>query len=272
MRPVDAIMGIFLSAVFVVSNSPAIFADTGIKTSLSIDIGWESLEYEEHEPVTETDSHARTDNAILRIEGIKRWRYSFVGLRAALPVVLGSDEERWLQSGSDYQTNALGYRWRRIDGYIGYPLHDLFNPYTGVRWSEGRQERDSFVVFGTPVSQSARELIRSWDILFGIRGYGSISGNWSFHYWLEYLYPVDVEVTNTTLPGFKATDREGYTIEFKSGIEYAITKAVSAGIVFYGGRMHWDGSTWLPYKGGLAKWPENDTDYLGGLLNIRWRF
>ena len=259
---------------FIFSTYTFLFADMkkGVESKLSFDIGWERLEYKEHEPVTGLDSHAKVNNAVLMAEGVERWRYVFGGLKISIPVFLEDSGETWVRSGSTYQTNNLQYRWTRADGYIGYSLIHWFNPYAGVRWSEGEQERDSFVVLGTPVSGSARELIRSWSLLVGIRGNGRLAKRWMWNYGLEYFYPIDVEVTNSALQGFKVTNREGYTIELKSGIDWFFTKALSIGLVVYGGRMHWEGSDFIPFNGGAAKWPENDTDYLGGGLNMGWKF
>ena len=60
--------------------------------------------------------------------------------------------------------------------------------------------------------------------------------------------------------------------EGKGAIEYFFTRSLSFVFQFYGGRMHWHGSDWEPFSGGIAKWPENDTRYFGSLMNISWKF
>ena len=199
--------------------------------------------------------------------------FVFGGIKAIIPVLREHDEEEWTSSDrTTFQTNTLEYGWMRIDGYIGYPSTHFFNPYGGLRWSESKQDRMDFLVNNTAVAGTARETIRSWSFLLGVRGNGNFMPQWRWNYQIEYFVPIDVQVINSALPGFEASDKNGYTLELKCGIEYFCTEALSFGILIYGGRMHWDGSGWKSFAGGSAKWPENNTDYLGGALNIIWRF
>ena len=261
---------ILVSASLLLLTDTSLSADVekGMQSKLAIDIGWERLKYEEHEPDTGLDSHARMNNIVVGIEGLKRWRYVFSGIKFSTPVFLEDGQETWASSGVTIQTDRLEYGWTRLDGYAGYPFMNGLNPYGGVRWSDSTQDRSDFVVSGTPVTLTARERVKSLSLLLGIRGNGNITPRWKWNYRMEYFSPVDVKVTNSALPGFKVTDSDGYTLELKGGAEYSYNKALSFGFFLYGGRMHWEGSGWLPFSGGTAKWPENNTDYIGGILTI----
>jgi len=264
----------FLSTALAISIQSFALAedDKGLESHLSIGMGWEQLDYEEHEPDRGSDSNAKVSNVIIGIEGLKRWESVFGGIKAIIPVLREEDEEAWTSSGTTLQTNTLEYGWMRIDGYIGYPSTCFFSPYGGLRWSESKQDRMDFLVYGATLAGTAREKVRSWSFLLGVRGNGNFTPRWRWNYRIEYFVPIDVEVTNSALPGFEASDKDGYTLELKCGTEYFCTEALSFGILIYGGRMHWDGGSWKSFAGGSAKWPENNTDYLGGALNIIWRF
>ena len=235
-------------------------------------MGWEQLEYEENEPDKNLDSNAKVTNVIIGIEGLKRWESLFAGIKAVIPVFLYENEETWKISGTMRQTNSLEYGWERIDAYIGFPSSSFFNPYGGLRWSESKQTRMNFVVHGIAASGTAIEKINSWSLFLGLRGNGNFTTPWKWNYWIEYFIPVHNNVTNSALSGFEVSDKEGYTLELKCGVGYSYNKALSFGLLIYGGRMHWDGSGWKPFSGRLIKWPENNTDYLGGTLSITWKF
>jgi hypothetical protein len=264
-----------LSAALAISIPSAAPADErkGLESHISIGMGWEQLDYEEHEPEGCLNSNAKAGNATVWIEGLKRWKSLFGGIKAVIPVLREDDTETWVSSdGAAFQTNSLEYEWMRIDGYLGYPATCFFNPYIGLRWSESKQDRADFLVNNAAVAGTARETVRSWSLLLGFRGNGSFTPRWGWNYWMECFVPIDVQVTNNTLPGFEASGKDGYTVELKCGTEYRLSEALSIGILIYGGRMHWGGSGWKSCACGTAKWPENDTDYLGGALNIVWRF
>lgn len=259
-------------AICIPSAAPA-EAGKGPESHISIGMGWEQLDYEEHEPERGSNSDGKAGNATVWIEGLKRGKSLFGGIKAVIPVLQEDDAETWVSSdGTAFQTNSLEYEWMRIDGYLGYPATCFFNPYAGLRWSESKQDRADFLVNNAAVAGTARETVRSWSLLLGFRGNGSFTPQWNWNYWIECFVPIDVQVTNSTLPGFEASDKDGYTVELKCGTEYRLSEALSIGILIYGGRMHWGGSGWKSFAGGTAKWPENDTDYLGGALNIVWRF
>lgn len=241
-------------------------------THFTASLGQEWLRYEEHEPDTNIDSDAETANQVLRIEGIKRWESLFGGVKAVFPVHLGDTTQHWYQSGSLIQTNTLKYGWTRIDGYLGYPLVNWLNPYTGVRWSVGKLYMSDIVENGTPVSGTPIEKVKSYNLLLGIRGSGEFSPKWFWNYWLEYFIPLYVENTNSESLGLEIHDKDGYTAELKCGLGYAFNKSLVFNAYLYGGRMHWEGSDWKAYQGSLVKWPENDTDYWGVGLNFMWGF
>lgn len=264
----------FISIALAVSIQSSALADDGkgLESHLSIGIGWEQLEYKEHEPDKSSESNAKVSNVVIGIEGLKRWESVIGGIKATIPVLIGENEEAWTSSGRTFQTNTLEYGWMRTDGFIGYSLNYLFIPYVGLRWSESKQDRSNFIEHGTIFFGATKEQVRSWSALLGVRGNGNLTSRWKWNYSIEYFVPIDVKVTNSAIPGFEASDKDGYTLDLKWGAEYSYKKTLSFGLLIYGGRMHWNGSDWKPSPGGLAKWPENNTDYLCGTLNIRWKF
>ena len=265
----------FVFSIAALSVQPSALAGDGkgLESRLSIGMGWEQLEYEENEPESDSNSSSKVSNVTVAVEGLKRWKFLFGGIKAVIPVFEKEGEEEWASSdGTRLQTNDLEYEWMRIDGYLGYPATGFFNPYAGLRWSESKQDRTDFFVNNAAVDGTAKETMRSWSLLLGARGNGNFTSQWSWNYGIECFVPIDVQVTNSALPGFEASDRDGYTVELKCGTEYSLSEALSIDILIYGGRMHWGGSGWKSFAGGTAKWPENDTDYLGGALNIVWRF
>ena len=49
----------------------------------------------------------------------------------------------------------------------------------------------------------------------GGRGVGNFTPRLRWNYWLEYFLPLNVGVTNSAVPGSKATDKDGYVLELK---------------------------------------------------------
>lgn len=274
-RGIGILFTILLIANLLLCISKSVFAEANkeITSNISLSMGWEWLEYEEHEGDTGIDSHAEVNNWTVRIEGIKRWESVFCGIKAMAPLLLDDNEEKWSRSNTSFQTNSIEYRWIRIDGFIGYPWTHWFNPYGGLRWAESRQDRSNFIVSSASVDATSIEKVRYWSLLLSVRGAGQFKSCWGWNYWIEYFFPLDVEVTNSALSGFKASDRDGYTLEVRAGIDYFYSENLSFGLMLYRGRMHWNGSDWKPYaSGGFAKWPENDTRYLGCIMNLSWLF
>jgi hypothetical protein len=173
--------------------------------------------------------------------------------------------------GTTFQTNRLEYGWVRISGYVGLPLYALFNPYIGLRYSKGRQERSEITSWGKAYPSST-ETVEALHAALGLQGNYRLSGKWHLGYSLEGLLPVQVGVTNDIIPGWEASSVGGYGMEARGEVAYELTPRVSLSFTLYGGRTHWNGSPWEPIPGGFARWPENNTDYGGGLLGLAWVF
>jgi len=265
---------LFISAAFVICRQTPADAEGSkkLESRLSVGVGWESLCYKECAVDMGVASNAHVNNTIADIEGLKRWKSLFSGIKAIIPVLQEKGNEKWTDSSKTLQNNTLEYGWTRLDGYMGYPLNYFVNPYGGLRWSETKQERKDFILLGSPTVDTAIEKVKSWSLLLGIRGEGNFTPRWEWNYWVEYFFPIYVEVSNSVFPDFEASDKGGYTLDIRGGIEYCYTETLSLGILFYGGKMHREGSISKPYIGGSVKWPENDTNYLGGILNISWIF
>jgi hypothetical protein len=246
--------------------------DTSKASHFSIGIGWETLNYREHEADTQLDSESDVFNWTIGLDAFKRWTHIFCGLKGVIPVHHVDDSEEWRVSDILTQQNSLEYGWTRIDAFLGYRLKPFLNPYIGLRWSESKQERTRFVVLGTPVEGSATEEVTAWFITLGIRGDILLTSRWRLSYSGSYFEPISSEVENSNLPVWEVTDTDGYTLEFEGRAEYAYTETISLIFTLYGGQMHWKGSEWAPISGKFVKWPENDTQYFGGILNIRWLF
>jgi hypothetical protein len=244
----------------------------GVTSHLSLGMGWETLNYREHEPDTRLDSEADVSNWTIGFDALKRWEYFFCGIKGIIPVYLNDDQEDWSVSGIFAQQNALEYGWSRIDAYLGYPLNPLFNPHMGFRWSEANQDRTGFGLLGTPAEGSVTETITAWFFTLGATGNVLMNPRWRLYYSGSYFVPISSEVTNSGLPGWDVSDTDGYTFNFETQIEYIYTSRVSFAVMLYGGKIHWNGSDWTAYAGKFAKWPENDTRYLGCMLNMKWSF
>jgi len=244
----------------------------GVTSHISLGMGWETLNYREHEPDTRLDSEADVSNWTIGFDALKRWEYIFCGIKGIIPVYLNDDQEDWSVSGILAQQNALEYGWSRIDAYLGYPLNPLFNPHMGFRWSEANQDRTGFGLLGTPVEGSVTETITAWFFTLGATGNVLLNPRWRLYYSGSYFVPISSKVTNSGLPGWDVSDTDGYTFNFETQIEYIYTSRVSFAFMLYGGKIHWNGSDWITYADKFAKWPENDTRYLGCMLNMKFSF
>jgi hypothetical protein len=270
-RPIAA----FLTGLaFILFSFPAAFAGpgSGIESKLSLDIAWERLQYQEQEPDTNLDAKAELDNLVVGIEGVKRWKHLFLGTRLIFPLSRENGREEVTLAGNAYQRSTLEMGWTRISGFAGYPLRTWINPYAGCRWSEVRQDRGNVVIAGTPLTLQSAEAVKSVSLLFGMGGNGNFAPRWNWNYRTELFLPVMVKVTNTALPGFESSDKSGHMVELKGGFDYLLTDALHSGFFLYGGWMHWNGSKWIAFERGQAKWPENYTYYLGAGLNISYKF
>lgn len=254
----------------VIGFGTTLFAENenNLEDHLTLGIGVEQLEYEEHEPETGMNSSATLQNFVFFIEAQKTFSSLFVQINSTFPVFLGEDKEHWYESGRLYQTNELEYQWIRADASIGYSLISYFNPFVGLRWSHVTQDRDNFVVQGNSKNFSATETVKAWYLTMGAAGYIRFQPKWTFAYELAYCSPIHNTVTNDALAGWKASDANGYTVEIEGRLGYQLKQSLAIELTGYGGRTHWNGSDWQPYMGGIAKWPENDTNYLGLRLQI----
>jgi hypothetical protein len=246
--------------------------DTFKTSHLSLGVGWEVLNYSEHEPDSHLDSDANVSNRTLGLDAFKQRSYIFCRLKGIIPVHRGDDSEKWRVSDILTQQNTLKYGWTRIDAIVGYPLNSYINPYMGLRWSDSAQKRSEFVVLGTPIEGRSTEDVTAWFITFGIRGDIPFKPRWRLSYSGSFFVPVHSEVENSSLPGWEVTDTDGHAFEFEGRAVYAYTGSISFVFKLYGGTMHWNGSDWIPFSGTRVKWPENDTRYFGGMLSIRWLF
>lgn len=265
----------FLSGItFLLSLYSIGFASpgSGIESKVSFNIAWERIQYGEHEPDMGLDANAEIDNMVVGFEGVKRWEHLFLGTRLTFPISIESGREEVTHSGKTYQENTLKMGWSRIDGFIGYPLKSWLNPYMGFRWSEVRQERRDFVIAGAPATVQSSEEVKSVSLLLGMGGVGHFTPRWNWNYRAELFLPISVKVTNTALPGFESSDKSGHMAELKGGVDYLFTDSLYSGFFLYGGWMHWNGSQWNSFDRGRAKWPENDTYYVGAGLNIFYKF
>jgi hypothetical protein len=128
------------------------------------------------------------------------------------------------------------------------------------------------VVLGRPVEGSAIEEVKAWLINIGVRGDILLNSKWRLYYSGSYFEPISSEVENNNLPKWEVTDIGGYTFEFEGLAEYTYSESMSFALTLFGAQVHWKGSEWAPYASRSIKWPENDTRYLGCMLNVRWSF
>jgi hypothetical protein len=265
---------IIFFVVFGALTAPAFGAEEapeGLQSRIAVSLGWEHLDYDEK--VDTIDSDADVTNAIVGVEGLLLLERVFFAARGIIPVITEEGDEEWFDSGALFQTNTLEYDWKRVSGMAGIALHPTINPYWGMRWSRVEQTRSDFVVRRIPFAGTFVEKIKSLSAVFGVRGEGGGEAPLRAMYAFEYYHPLDVEVTNTAFPGVEFTDEEGYGWEFRGEIQYAFKERLLVGLHFFGGRMHWDGSGWMPDgTGRLVKWPENDTVYLGAGASLNWFF
>lgn len=233
---------------------------------------WEHLKYEENVPELDVQARSNVNNLAASLEFVKFLNRPFLGTRITTPLWAGDDQEDWTQGGTTFQTNSLQYAWFRWDGFVGYGFKKWLRPYLGVRWSRARQERSNFMLNGIPIMGTAVEKITSWYFLTGLRGNGKLTRRIQGKYRLEYFLPLNAEVENSALPGISISERDGYAFEMSGDIEYSFRNGLFFGFQIFGGAMHWNGSEWVPFNGGITKWPENDTYFFGAGLNLVYRF
>jgi len=241
------------------------------KSYLAAGIGAEQLTYIEQIPDLElTSSDTDLTNWVLFLEGRKALNNFFIGAKGYIPLSADEAQEYWTREGEFEQTNSLTYRWTRIDAHAGYFLHQLLNPYVGIGWSYAEQKRSNFENVNTPgiFDATVTEEVYSFSALFGIQGNIPIAAQLSFLYFAEYLLPFYSNTTNSSLPGWEASNIKGYSYSLSGRLNYSISETLSAALQISGGSQHWDGSDWIPVGESRAKWPENDTDFVSGFISI----
>lgn len=239
---------------------------------LLIGTGIESLSYNEHEPDTGTDTDISLYNVVTKFEGCMNLENVFFNIKGILPIYLGNEKEEWERSGSIYQTNNLKYAWTRIDGNAGYRFYNWLKPYLGLRWSKSRHKRSNFYLLSEPVNMEATETNEAFFVAAGLKGDLKSPPEWQFQYSIECFMPVSSRTENSALSGWKSTAEDGYTVGARVVARYIYSPSVSLYLELSGERAYWDGSDWIDYSGGLAKWPENETISLDGTIGIAWSF
>ena len=84
--------------------------------------------------------------------------------------------------------------------------------------------------------------------------------------------PISSHTENSALQGWEVSGLDGYTIGARVTARYTYSKSVSIHIELAGEKAYWDGSGWVDYPGGSAKWPENETISLNSTIGVVWSF
>ncbi|MBE9520831.1 MAG: hypothetical protein IME97_06850 [Proteobacteria bacterium] len=264
-----------ISLMHLYSPSRTVFAAAEPENYLTAGIGIEQLSYKEKIPdINLSSSDSTVTNWVVLLEGQKSIKNFFIGGKTFIPVTDDDTKEHWTRDGQFEQTNTLSYKWFRVSAHLGYFLHQLLNPYVGINYGYSEQDRSNFDNVNNPeiIYKTATEEVDSWSVLFGMRGKIIMTPKWSFDYLVEYLLAFDSETTNSELPGWKATDVDGYSYSITGRLNYALAETVSMALQVTGGSQHWDGSKWIPVNDTRAKWPENDTDFISAFINIKKSF
>ena len=266
---------LFISIVCIAPCYP-VYADEplGRQNYLSIGVGWEQLSYKEKVPeLSLSSSNTEVTNLILYVDGVKTLNNYFLGFSGIVPITYGDSQEDWERLGQFEQSNSLSYRQTRINVFGGYVLHHLFNPYIGTNWSYSRQKRSDFQLANTQsIDITVKEEVTSLSLLVGVRGKVPIITNWSFSYFIEYLLPYYSKIENDSLDGWEASDNDGYAYSLSGQLEYLINEGTSITAQVIGGRQSWDGSEWEIVGDSRVKWPENETEFIGGYVNFKKYF
>ena len=272
MKVFSAIRLLLLFSVCFLFCPPLYGAEPGeSKSYIAGGIGIEQLTYREQIPDRElTSSETDLTNWVLYLEARKALERFFMGARVHIPLSTDEAQEYWTRGGEFEQTNSLTYQRTRADAHMGYFLHRLLKPYIGIEWGYAKQKRSRFENVDIPgiYDQTATEKVYSFAALLGIRGEVALAAAWSLSYFAEYLLPFYSNITNDGLPGWEASNIDGYSYSFSGQLNYAFSESVSAALRVTGGRQHWDGSDWIPIGDNRAKWPANDTDFVSTLITI----
>ncbi len=243
----------------------------GIHKYLVIGSGFESLSYTEYEPETGSYTDITLNNVVTKFEGIMTLNDVFFSVKWIFPVSLGKEREKWERSGDIYQTNSLKYAWTRLAGNVGYSLYPWLNPYLGFRWTESEQERGNFFL-SAPVDGESIETNKALFASAGLKGILKSSSRWQFRYSLEYFLPVYSRTENTALTGWKSSEKDGYSFGANTVAEYIYSPSLSLIVELAAEKSSWDGSGWIDYTEGSAKWPKNETISLNCILGLAWTF
>ena len=269
-------LSLFISIAYIVYCYP-VYADEsqGIQSYLSVGVGWEQLSYKEKVPeLSLVSSNTEVNNLVLYFDGSKKLNDYFLSFKGILPVSYGDAQEDWERAGQFEQSNTLTYRRTRVDAFFGYFLNHLLNPYIGTSWSYSHQKRSDFHIADTPevAKFTVKEEVTSWSLLIGVRGNIPISTKWSFQYFIEYLQPFYSKIENSNLDGWEVSDIDGYSYSLTGQLEYIIVERTAIIFQVTGGKQHWDGSDWETNGDSRVKWPENETEFIGGYVNIKKYF
>jgi hypothetical protein len=291
---------IFLIILFLLFSHLLLFSQevtafTPIKTedtilnSIDFQTGFETLCYQEAEPISNTLSKSEIKNLVGSFNIYQEYQQFQGGIKGVLPLNVGNSREKWYINDINSQVNKLDCYWSRIDAYVGYSFKDDYFTipgtwYTGFRRSESIHRRSDFIISGIHQNTKTTEKIQSYGLFIGYKGetilvqtprqeWGDelipvLKVNWQ----LEYHRPIFNRVSDSSMPDALFKDTVGYTTDMKGGLSYYITPALSATFNIYGGRMYWKGSSWKNFGSGPVKWNENKTDYLGANLGLSLLF
>lgn len=271
MQILPTVRLLILFLVFSFLSTPLYGSETIAPSSyLHGGIGFEQLTY--HEQITSlelTSSDTRLTSWVLHVEGQKAVKGFFLGAKGYLPLATDTSREYWTRRGEFAQSNALTYLWIRADTHVGYFLHPMLNPYIGIQWTYAEQERSSFDNGSAGILDvTATEEAAAFSALFGFQGVFPLAARWAFSYAAEYSLPFYAKVTNSSLPGWEATNIRGYSYALTGRLHYAFSGTAAASLQVAGGRQHWEGSDWIQAGGFRAMWPENDTDFINCFISI----
>ncbi len=268
------LLPLFLIFFFISLGSGLAMEAAGPETTISAGLGVESLKYQERLPERSLQSKANVTNMVFTVAGITRGEHLFVGFDGTVPVVRSDSRETWWVNDMPEQNDLLRYGRTQLAARVGYRYAPLLNPYLGLRSIWSRQQRSGFrdqndlPVFLAKIN----ETVVSHSVSLGCRGDMSIGGAWRVTFDAEYSIPYSAKVTNDGLPGWKATDMDGYAWNVCGGLEQAFSKKVSWGLSICAGQQHWRGSDWQIDPAGPIKWPENETSYVLSSVNAVWHF
>ncbi len=236
----------------------------GMDAHCSLFIGMDRIQYEEHIKTQHAESHVSINNIILGAAVEKRFGGLFFNLNGRITLLPGSDGENWKgYDGTILQSNRFKYIYTGVNGYIGLIFHPAFQIYAGLGWSEVQQER-----WDVPVVNDAIEKVEVYDLFAGTRGFIKLSPNWGLKYDFKSFQPFSLTITNNRLPGWNVKSRKGYDINMAGEIYRFFEPSYSIGLLIENRMIHRDGSDWESYPGGMAMWPENDTEQLSFALKL----